>query len=202
LDVIATYREDAFESDAFAASEPPELKELRTFPQRKAFAFLEKKDPEQARREAEKAAAFEAKMSTDRRLHEEGHLAKDAVEAAGLLEQLEQPAAEKAKEKPKEAKDWTCKYTGCNVKYPDATSSGASRKYNYGFCSSECRELMRKAPRAPPTQCKHGHQKSRCKDCGTGYCKHGRQKHQRKDCGTGYCQHGRLNHRCKDCGRQ
>jgi hypothetical protein len=96
LEDVATYMEDAFESDAFAASEPPKLKELRSFPQRKAFAFLEKKDPEQARREAEKAAAFEAKMSTGRRLHEEGHLARDAVEAAVLLEQLAQPATKKA----------------------------------------------------------------------------------------------------------
>jgi hypothetical protein len=115
---------------------------------------------------------------------------------------LKQPAAEKAKEKPKGAKDWTCKYTGCNVKYPDATSSGASRKYNYGFCSSECRELMRKAPRAPPPPCKHGRQKSRCKDCGTAYCKHGRWKHKCKDCGTGHCQHGRQKQQCEDCGRQ
>jgi hypothetical protein len=50
---------------------------LRTFPQRKAFAFLEQKDPEQARREAEKEAAFEAKMSAGRKLHEEGHLANE-----------------------------------------------------------------------------------------------------------------------------
>ena len=74
---VATYVEGAFESDAFAFSEPPELKELRTFPQRKAFAFLEQIDPEQARREAEKEAAFEAKMSAGRKLHEEGHLANE-----------------------------------------------------------------------------------------------------------------------------
>jgi hypothetical protein len=44
-----------------------------------------------------KRSAFEAKMSAGRRLHEEGHLANDALAVAGLLEQLEQPAAEKAK---------------------------------------------------------------------------------------------------------
>ena len=81
-------------------------------------------DPEEVRREAQHQAEFAAEMEPSRQLHEEGHLARDAVEKAVLLEQLEQPAAEKAKEKPKEAKDWTCKYTGCNVKYPDATSSG------------------------------------------------------------------------------
>jgi hypothetical protein len=37
-------------------------------------------------------------MSAGRQLHEEGLLAKDAVEAAGLIKMLEQPAAEKAKE--------------------------------------------------------------------------------------------------------
>jgi hypothetical protein len=47
-----------------------------------------KKDPEQVRREAQHQAAFEAKMETDRQLHEQGHLAKDALAVAGLLEQL------------------------------------------------------------------------------------------------------------------
>jgi hypothetical protein len=144
-------------------------------------------------------AKFAAEMSVGRQLHEEGLLAKDAVEAAGLLEQLEQPAAEK----PKEAEDWTCKYKGCNGKYTDARDSGASSKYNCGFCSSECREAAKKAPRvrAPPTQCEHGRRKSRCKDCGTGYCQHGRQLNKCKDCGTGYCVHNRQkSSKCKDCG--
>jgi hypothetical protein len=121
---------------------------------------------------------------------------RDAVEKAVLLEQLEQPAAEKAKEaeeKAKEAKESTCRgYTG---KYTDARGSGGGTKYNWGYCSSECRE----APRAPPKRCDHGRQWNQCKDCGTGYCKHGRQKGQCKDCGTGHCQHGRVNGRCMDC---
>jgi hypothetical protein len=49
------------------------------------------------------------------------------------MEQLEQPAAEKAKE----AGAYTCKYKGCNGKYTDARGSGASSKKNYGFCSSK-----------------------------------------------------------------
>ena len=49
-------------------------------------------------------------------------------------------------------------------------------------------------------RCGHGRQKSQCKDCGTGYCEHGRQKNRCKDCGTGYCEHGRRNDICKDCG--
>jgi hypothetical protein len=36
-------------------------------------------------------------MSAGRQLHEEGHLAKDTLAVAGLLEQLEQPVAEKGK---------------------------------------------------------------------------------------------------------
>ena len=77
--------------------------------------------------------------------------------------------------------------------------SGASSKKNWGFCSSECREAAKKAPRR---QCEHGRQKSRCRDCGTGhYCEHGRQKRQCKYCGTGYCEHGRPKHQCKDCGK-
>jgi hypothetical protein len=55
------------------------------------------KDPEQVRRGAEEEARFKADMEPSRELHEEGLLVRDAVEAAVLLEQLEQPAAEKAK---------------------------------------------------------------------------------------------------------
>jgi hypothetical protein len=47
----ATYMKDAFESGAFAASKPPKLKELPTPPQRKAYHFLEQKDPEQLTRD-------------------------------------------------------------------------------------------------------------------------------------------------------
>jgi hypothetical protein len=47
---------------------------------------------------AQHQAKFAAEMSAGRQLHEEGLLAKDAVEAAGLMEQLQQPVAEKAKE--------------------------------------------------------------------------------------------------------
>jgi hypothetical protein len=39
--------EDAFESDALAASKPPKLNELLTPPQRKAYPFLEQDNPEQ-----------------------------------------------------------------------------------------------------------------------------------------------------------
>ena len=49
-------------------------------------------------------------------------------------------------------------------------------------------------------RCRHGEQKSQCKDCGTGHCEHGRQESLRRDCGTGYCKHGRGKRRCKDCG--
>ena len=58
--------EDAFESDAFAASKPPELNDELTPPQRKAHPFLEQKDPEQVRREAQHQAEFEATMEPSR----------------------------------------------------------------------------------------------------------------------------------------
>jgi hypothetical protein len=117
--------------------------------------------------------------------HFQGKL--ELIEELALQEQLEQqPAAEKAKE----AEAFTCR--GCTGKYTDGSGSGSGTKYNYGFCSSECREAAKKAPRAPPTQCEHGRQKSRCKDCDTGYyCEHRRRKGVCKDCGTGHCQHGR-----------
>jgi hypothetical protein len=48
----------------------------------------------EVRSEAERTAAFEADMEPSRQRHEEGHLARDAVEKAVLLEQLEQAVAE------------------------------------------------------------------------------------------------------------
>jgi hypothetical protein len=104
----------------------------------------------------------------------------DLIEEQALIKMLEQPVAEKAKE----AEDWTCRYKGCNGKYTDATSSGASTKKNWGFCSSKCREAAKKAPRAraPPAQCQHRRQKSQCKDCGTGHCEHGRRRGRCRDC--------------------
>jgi hypothetical protein len=156
-----TYTQSTFESVAFAAAAAPALDDSLVAegpPPTKAYAFLEQKDPEQVWREA----------------HELFHGKLELIEELALIKQLEQPAAEKAKE-TKEAEGFTCRYKGCNGKYTDATSSEAKSKRTYGFCSSECRETAKKAPRAPPTQCTHGRQKSRCKDCGTGYCTHGRE---------------------------
>jgi hypothetical protein len=113
------------------------------------------------------------------------------------FKKLQQPATEKAKE----AEAFTCRYTGCNAKYTDATSSGAKSKKNYGFCSSKCREAAKKASKCRVKQkCQHGRPKHKCKDCGTGYCQHRRRKDMCKDCGTGYCQHRLPKHTFKDCG--
>jgi hypothetical protein len=181
-----TYMQVAFESEAFAAAKSPWLNEWLTPPLTKRLGFLEKKDSEQVRREAQHEAVFEAAMEPSRQLHKEGHLAKDAVTKAVLMELLEQPAAEKAKE----AEDLTCR--ACYGKYTDARDSGGGSKNNYGFCSKTCR--------AAKGKCDHGRKKSQCKDCGTGYCDHGRRKAKCKDCGTGYCNHGRKKSQCKDCG--
>jgi hypothetical protein len=170
---VATYMEGAFESDAFAASKPPELKELLTSPQRKAYAFLELKDPEQVMREAQHQAKFTAEMSAGRQLHEEGHLAKDALAVAGLLEQLEQPAAEKAKEPRRWA---TCDHGRRKGSCKDCGTG----RCKHGRQRGKCRDCG-------TGYCDHGRQKSTacCRDCGTGYCQHGRRKSQCKDCGTG-----------------
>jgi hypothetical protein len=92
-----TYTEDAFESKAFATAAAPALDQSLTPPLTKRFGFAKQKDPEQVRREAQRAEAFEAKMEADRQLLEARHLAKDAVERKLLMELLEQPVAEKAK---------------------------------------------------------------------------------------------------------
>jgi hypothetical protein len=109
----------------------------------------------------------------------------ELIEELALIKMLEQPATEKAKE----AEAFTCK--GCTGKYTDGSGRGSDTKYNYGSCSSKCREAAKKAPRSVARKCQHGRQKHKCKDCGTGYCQHGRRKDMSKDCGTGYCQHGR-----------
>jgi hypothetical protein len=144
-------------------------------------------------KEAKKRAAFEAAIGPGRQLHEEGKLAQGSVEKALLMEQLEQPAAEKereAAEKEKEAQTFTCK--ACTSKYTDGSGSGSGTKYSCGYCSSKCRAAKRK--------CEHGHRPSLCKDCGTGQCQHGLWKSSCKDCGTGQCEHGLWKNSCKDCG--
>jgi hypothetical protein len=101
-----------------------------------------------------------------------------------------------AAKKAKEAEAFTCR--GCTGKYTDGSGSGSGTKYNCGYCSSKCRE----APRAyaPRTQCEHGRQKHKSKDCSPkSSCQHGRLKGRCKDCGTGDCQRGRLKHRRMDC---
>jgi hypothetical protein len=170
---------------AFAAAAAPALDVSLVAegpPPTKAYAFLEQKDPEQVWRET----------------HELFHGKLELIEELALIKQLEQTPAEKAKE-AKEAEGFTCR--GCTGKYTDARGSGGGTKYNCGYCSKTCREDSKNAPRAPPTQCDHGRQKSLCKDCGTNHCDHGRQKYKCKDCSPkSFCQHGRRKGRCKDCG--
>jgi uncharacterized low-complexity protein len=138
---------------------------LRTLPQRKAFAFLEKKDPEQVRREAEREAAFEADMEPSRERHEEGLLVRDAVERAVLLEQLEQPAAKKVPP------------THCtHGRRKSSCRDCGTGRCTHGRSKYKCKDCG-------TGYCQHGRQKSKCKDCGTGHCQHGRQKQQCKDCG-------------------
>ena len=52
------------------------------------------------------------------------------------------------------------------------------------------------------TQCEHGRQRSKCKECGGGsICEHGRLRSKCKDCGGGsICEHGRRRSECKECG--
>ena len=89
-----------------------------------------------------------------------------------LMESLEQPAAEKAKE----AEIFTCNF--CSGQYTDARGSGGGSKMDYRFCSNPCRAAKKSAPQKKK-ECKHGRQKgNKCKDCDTGHCKHGRQKNQ------------------------
>jgi hypothetical protein len=151
-----TYMKGAFESDTFAAADPPWINELLTPPQRKAYPLLEQKDPEQMRKEAQRQEAFEATMAAGRQLHEEGSAVKDAVTKTLLMEQLEQPAAEKeryAAEKVKEAETFTCKI--CTGKYTqkEAACSGSGSKNNWGFCSSKCRSKPKPKPKAKANKC-------------------------------------------------
>ena len=68
-------------------------------------------------------------------------------------------------------------------------------------CTARDAETTR-TERGASNICKHGREKSRCKDCGgSSICEHGRRKTQCKDCGgSSICEHGRRKTRCKDCG--
>jgi hypothetical protein len=61
---------------------------------------------------------------------------------------------------------------------------------------------MTRTERGALNICRHGHEKSLCKDYGgSSICEHGRRKRQCKDCGgSSICEHGRIKSRCKDCG--
>ena len=50
--------------------------------------------------------------------------------------------------------------------------------------------------------CKHGRQRSVCKECGgSGLCEHGRVCSVCKECGgSSLCEHGRRRNTCKECG--
>jgi hypothetical protein len=152
-------------------SKPPKLKELRTLPQRKAYAFLERKDPEQVMREAEEEAKFAAEMAPSREIHEAEKVAGDAVEQELLMESLGKPTPRKESE-PRKAKQ--------------------PLKCDHGRPKSQCKDCG-------TGHCVHGYKKSQCRDCGTGHCMHGRQKSRCKDCGTGHCVRRRREGRCKDC---
>ena len=104
-------------------------------------------------------AEFEAAMEPSRQLHKEGHLAKDVLAVAGLMEQLEQPAAEKLEP----------------TRPPEPRKAPARRKCDHGRRKGRCKDCG-------TGYCKHNRRKSSCKDCGKGYCEHGRQKAQCKDC--------------------
>ena len=67
-------------------------------------------------------------------------------------------------------------------------------------CCVKCLENYKKSRQQ--TKCKHGRQRSRCKDCGgSQICEHNKIKSQCKDCGrSGICEHGRQKSQCKDCG--
>jgi hypothetical protein len=125
--------------------------ESLTPPLTKRLGFAEQKDPEQVRREAQHQAEFAAEMTPSRQLHEEGHLAKDAVEAAGLIKQLGKPAAKKA---------------------PTGTCEHGRRKHRCKDCGTGyCKHGRQKGQckDCGTGHCQHGRQKNACKDCGTDY---------------------------------
>jgi hypothetical protein len=152
-------------------------------PLTKRFGFLNQKDPEEVRREAEKEAAFEAEMAPSRQLHIEEHLAKDALAVAELIEGLGKRKPKRKKAPPKQ-----CDH---------GRRKGVCKDCDTGYCQHGRRKGVCKD--CGTGYCTHGRVKSRCKDCGTGYCTHGRRKSRCKDCGTGHCQHGRQKHKCKVC---
>jgi hypothetical protein len=156
-------------------------------------------------------------MGPRRQAHEEGHVAKDAVETAALMEELEQPAAEKKREaaerekaRSKEAREGQpCKL--CNKRYTDASGSGGGTAVSetVGFVVGRAGTRPRRAHKA--ANCKHarapeydvqglrhghGPLQARAPEMHVqglrhgGHCKYGRRKDKCRDCGTGLCQQG------------
>jgi hypothetical protein len=139
----------------------------------------------------EQAAVAAAKKAEAAVLKAALAVAKKAEAAVRGGALLSKSALKKRASRDKDG-SFTCK--ACNSPYKDESGGGSGTKYNCGFCSNTCR-----VARQPHPKCDHGRDKSKCKDCGTGYCQHGRRKKNCKDCGTGHCQHGRQKHQCKEC---
>jgi hypothetical protein len=80
-----TYIQTTFESNTFAAAEPPALNDSLKTPPCKGFTFLEQKDPEQAG-SGDRGAAPGGSRGVDGRQNagprREGHVAKDVVATA------------------------------------------------------------------------------------------------------------------------
>jgi hypothetical protein len=98
----ASYTKGAFESEAFADADPPSLGESLTPELTNAFGFLNRKDPEELRTEAQRKAAFEAVMAPGRQLHEAEKVAGDAVVAELLMESLGKPTPRKERQSTEE----------------------------------------------------------------------------------------------------
>jgi hypothetical protein len=148
-------------------------------------------------------ANFEAAMEPSRQLHKEGYLAKDAVGAAAvLMEQVEQPAAEKAMEAEKEPKRVRKEEEKKErERERERVKEEKRERQRERQREMEARNATKRAKKANKTgYCKHGRKKNSWRECGTGYCEHDRKKADCRDCGTGQCAHGRRKRSCGDCG--
>jgi hypothetical protein len=166
---------------------------------------INQKDPEQVKREAEKEAAFEARMEPGRRLHEEEHLANDALALAGLLEQLEQAQPRRRRRRLKTGRAGIKHATVSTQTHATAEPKARGTTVFAAVSAGKPRKRhqMGHHRRSASTGAGAGRASARTATRATGYCQHGRQKGKCKDCGTGHgpaghchchCQHGRQKH--------
>jgi hypothetical protein len=127
-------------------------------------------------------------MEPGRRLHEEEHLANDALALAGLLEQLEQAQPRRRRRRLKTGRAGIKHATVSTQTHATAEPKARGTTVFAAVSAGKPRKRhqMGHHRRSASTGAGAGRASARTATRATGYCQHGRQKGKCKDCGTGH----------------